>query len=38
MDNWDYGVFWEETIKQIRQEVSEQEYSMWFNQIQYSRS
>lgn len=38
MDNWDYGVFWEEAIKQIRQEVSEQEYSMWFNQIQYSRS
>ena len=38
MDNWDYGVFWEEAIKQIKDEVSEQEYSMWFNQIHYSRS
>lgn len=38
MNNWDYGVFWEEAIKQIKQEVSEQEYSMWFNQIQYTRS
>ena len=38
MDNWDYSVFWKETIKQIREEISEQEYLMWFNNIEYAKS
>ena len=35
---WDYGIFWKETIKQIREEISEQEYMMWFNNISYEGS
>jgi len=36
--SWDYSVFWHEVMKQIREEVSEQEYAMWFNRMAYSRS
>jgi chromosomal replication initiator protein len=36
--NWDYSVFWDEAISQIREELSEQEYAMWFNRMNYSRS
>lgn len=35
---WDYSVFWNETINQIREEISEQEYAMWFNRLTYARS
>jgi chromosomal replication initiator protein len=31
MDTWDYRVFWNEAMDQFSQELSEQEYSMWFN-------
>ena len=31
MDNWDYRVFWDEAMNQFSGELSEQEYSMWFN-------
>lgn len=34
-ETWDYRVFWDETIAQIRQRVSEQEYSLWFNRMAY---
>ena len=37
-DSWDYSVFWNEVMNQIREEVSEQEFSMWFNRMHYSRS
>jgi chromosomal replication initiator protein len=35
---WDYGIFWKETIKQIRDSISDQEYMMWFNNIEYEGS
>ncbi len=35
---WDYSVFWKETISQLRHEVSEQEWVMWFNNIAYDSS
>ncbi|HUX19767.1 MAG TPA: DnaA/Hda family protein, partial [Spirochaetia bacterium] len=35
---WDYSVFWKETLNQLRQEVSEQEWVMWFNNIAYYSS
>jgi chromosomal replication initiator protein len=35
---WDYSVFWEESIKQIRHEISEQEFGMWFNRLGFLRS
>jgi chromosomal replication initiator protein len=31
MSAWNYSVFWEEAKKQIREEIGEHEYSMWFN-------
>lgn len=34
MDSWDYRVFWNEAIAQFSRELSEQEFSMWFN-IEY---
>lgn len=37
MDNWDYRVFWNEAMSQFSDELSEQEYSMWFN-IEYDSS
>ncbi len=36
MDNWDYSVFWQEAMKQFEEELSQQEYSMWFNITYYS--
>jgi len=35
-DSW--NIFWEEAMKQLRAELSEQEYSMWFNRMEYSHS
>ena len=35
---WDYSVFWNEAINQIREEISEQEYAMWFNRLTYAGS
>ncbi|TFG80075.1 MAG: chromosomal replication initiator protein DnaA, partial [Spirochaetales bacterium] len=37
MSDWDYSVFWNETISQFSRELSEQEFSMWFN-IEYDSS
>ncbi len=31
MGTWDYSVFWKETVHQLKNELSEQEYAMWFN-------
>ncbi len=35
---WDYSVFWKEALQQIREELSEQEWIMWFNNIDYEES
>jgi len=35
---WDYSVFWDECINQIRHEISEQEFGMWFNRLAYHRA
>ncbi|OHE62133.1 MAG: chromosomal replication initiator protein DnaA [Treponema sp. GWB1_62_6] len=31
MGSWDYGIFWKEAMDQIRAELEEQEFAMWFN-------
>lgn len=31
MQQWDYSVFWDEALNEIRQELSEHEFAMWFN-------
>ncbi len=39
MSDWqDNRVFWDEALKHIEHQVSEQEFVMWFQQIQYARS
>src|SRR6056297_2455716 len=35
---WDYSIFWHETQNQIRAQISEQEYVMWFRNLQYYAS
>jgi chromosomal replication initiator protein len=37
MGSWDYSVFWNEAISQIKDEMSEHEFAMWFN-IEYDSS
>ncbi|GAB1482305.1 chromosomal replication initiator protein DnaA [Treponema sp.] len=31
MADWNYEIFWKETMDQIRNELEEQEFAMWFN-------
>jgi chromosomal replication initiator protein len=31
MGTWDYSIFWKETLSQFKNELSEQEFTMWFN-------
>lgn len=35
---WDYSVFWKEVMQQIRVEISDQEYFMWFSNLAYEGS
>lgn len=39
MSEWDdYRLFWEEAVKQIQEELTEQEFSLWFNRMSYASS
>ncbi|TVQ17810.1 MAG: chromosomal replication initiator protein DnaA [Spirochaetaceae bacterium] len=33
-----YGIFWTEAMNQLEDELSEQEFAMWFNRMQYVRT
>jgi len=37
MGTWDYSIFWKETLNQFKNELSEQEFTMWFN-MEYETS
>ena len=37
MGSWNYSVFWNEAMNQIREELGEHEFAMWFN-IEYDSS
>lgn len=37
MGIWDYSIFWKEVINQFKNEISEQEFAMWFN-MEYETS
>jgi chromosomal replication initiator protein len=37
MTEWDYKVFWDETLNLIREEKEEQEFAMWF-ELEYLRA
>jgi len=38
MNSCDYRIFWEETVKQLKDEIGEQEISTWFSRIVYERA
>ncbi len=38
VETWDYSIFWKEAINQIRQDVTDQEWMMWFNNLDYDSS
>ena len=38
MADWDYQIFWNETLNQIRAEKEDQEFSMWFTLLHYIRA
>jgi chromosomal replication initiator protein len=38
MAEWDYEVFWKETLSQSLHEKGEQEFSMWFTNMEYQKS
>ena len=38
MEAWDYEIFWKESVNQIKNAISKEEFSMWFSNIGYSSS
>ena len=36
--SWDYEIFWKEVLNQLQGEVSEQEFLMWFRNMEYQGS
>ncbi len=38
MNEWDYSIFWNEALKHIKEEISEIDNAMWFNNISYEGS
>jgi chromosomal replication initiator protein len=38
MAEWDYEVFWQETLNQMRLDLGDQEYSIWFNTLKYLKA
>jgi chromosomal replication initiator protein len=38
MAEWDYKLFWDETTDQLRQELGEEEFTIWFSNLEYSRA
>lgn len=36
--SWDYSIFWKEACNLIKEEISEQEWVMWFEKIRYDHS
>jgi chromosomal replication initiator protein len=35
MAEWDYKLFWNETLNQIREEIGDEEFSRWFKLVEY---
>jgi chromosomal replication initiator protein len=38
MAEWDYKLFWDESINQLRQELGEGEYTIWFSNLNYTKA
>jgi chromosomal replication initiator protein len=37
-EEWDYSTLWQEVLRLIQEEITEQEFVMWFRNIRYQRS
>ena len=38
MAEWDYNVFWDEAINQLRKEIGEGEFTIWLSNLEYLRA
>ena len=38
MAEWDYRTFWDESLSQLKNELGEEEYSIWFEKVEYLRA
>jgi chromosomal replication initiator protein len=38
MAEWDYKIFWDETTEQLRQELGEEEFTIWFSNLEYIKA
>jgi chromosomal replication initiator protein len=38
MAEWDYKLFWNETTDQLRQELGEEEFTIWFSNLEYIKA
>jgi chromosomal replication initiator protein len=38
MAEWDFEIFWKETVNQIRADLGEREFSVWFANLEYLKS
>ena len=38
MAEWDYRNYWDEALAQLKKELGEEEYSIWFSNIEYLRA
>jgi chromosomal replication initiator protein len=38
MAEWDYKIFWDETTEQLRREVGEEEFTIWFSNLKYLKA
>jgi len=36
--NWNYSIFWKESINQIQNSITDQEFQMWFKNMNYIES
>jgi chromosomal replication initiator protein len=38
MAEWDYKIFWDETTDQLRQKLGEEEFTIWFSNLEYLKA
>jgi len=38
MAEWNYKSFWDESLSQLKKELGDEEYGLWFNKVEYIRA
>jgi len=38
MAEWNYKTYWDESLSQLKKELGDEEYGVWFSQLEYSRA